>query len=198
MPFALVFLHFSADSRLRTQRVGQVLQATMRLNEKITSRFEITTDRTKADIVSMIEAGKKKGFVTNMFIADAVDYGEFIVADDRIEIHRQPIFVDPFRSSGTIIIEFKSSGNMTVLCCELLPFHGTLPIIVVLGAIGLFLWTFFVLLFGNGLTTFVFLGVSWIMILATASIIFLLTKYGLITYAKRVIKELTQGYKCVY
>ena len=168
----------------------------MGLNEKITTTFEVTTSKPVLDIISVISNGKKNGVVANIFLADAVDYNEFSLSDTRIEINRKPIFVDAFRSSGTITIDLIStSDNGTILKCRTLPFHGNLPIFVTLGAGGLILWTLMILAFGRNFESLLFILVSWSMTGVLSLIIFALTKYGLINYSKRVIKELTRDNK---
>jgi hypothetical protein len=168
----------------------------MGLNERITTTFEVTTSKPILDIISVISNGKKNGVIANISIADAVDYNEFSLSDTRIEINRRPIFVDAFRSSGTITIDMIStSDNGTILKCRTLPFNGNLPIFVTLGAIGLILWTLMILAFGRNFESFLFILVSWMMTSVIAFIIYVSTKYGLINYSKRVINELTGDIK---
>jgi hypothetical protein len=168
----------------------------MGLNEKITTRFEMIAECSRQDIVTAIASGKKNGYVANIFVADAVDYNEISLSDNKIEINRRPILLDAFRSSGTITIDMvTSSDNKTILKCEILPFHGNLPIVIALGSIGLIFWTLLVFAFQRTLYATIFVLISWTMIASMCIIVYLLTKYGLINYAKRAIKELTRDNK---
>ncbi len=88
-----------------------------------------------------------------------------------------------------------TSDNGTILKCRTLPFHGNFPIFATLGVIGLILWTLLILVFGRNFEALIFILLSWAMTGTMGLIIFALTKYGLINYSKRVIKQIVQDNK---
>ncbi len=71
-------------------------QITMELNDRITERFEVTTNVTIKAILIKILEGKQKQTLTDTLVFDRIDYQEININNNGLEIIRLPSTLSAF------------------------------------------------------------------------------------------------------
>ena len=79
----------------------------MKLNEKITDKFDVIVNKARTDIITAIEAKKKEYEWTGFLLADTIYYREIKIEDGQLRIVRHPTPISPFRPFGGITIDIE-------------------------------------------------------------------------------------------
>jgi hypothetical protein len=132
----------------------------MGLNDKITERFEVTTQLSKQNILESL-AFLKKQFSWIDQLVYSVDFKEIRINGDRLEVVRFPGILTPFRPHGKITIDISDAGDKTNLKCEILPYNGSFPLIIGLVIGALSLWTLLAFAFGRSFKVFLMVIPAW-------------------------------------
>lgn len=170
----------------------------MALSDKITERFEVTTNASMEDIQQRLLDGKQKQTWTDSLVTDAIDYEAININNGKIEIIQSPTVFNAFKPNGRIIINLSANDpNSIKFTCEVIPFNGNLPILIWLIISMLVLWSLGVLLFSRNFHAFLMIVGAWTVLGLITYLIVLFNKHGLVNYSKRVIKELTKEKKVI-
>jgi hypothetical protein len=168
----------------------------MGFNDKIKIRFEATSNVSMEEIFIRISEGKKRQSWTDFLLADSINYKEISVNNGQFEIIRTATPLNAFKANGKIVFIINEiEDNKTQLKCEILPFNGSLPIIVGLLIGGLTFWSLLVLFFSRGFQAFILIVFAWTAFSLFTYVQYFFNKLGLIDYAKKVISELTRDKK---
>ena len=168
----------------------------MGLDEKIKDSFDFTVDKTKSEILDIIENRKQNQQWIDFLLADTFDFKGIVETGGQLEIQRKPTTFSPFRPYGKIIININTIGeSKSKLTGVTIPYNGNLPFALILIFAFIVLWTIVVLL---TIKITIALPMTFITWSVFGLIIFLQYKYykwGLLNYTKRLVAELTKDKK---
>jgi hypothetical protein len=173
-----------AASTLRT-----ILGINMNLDEKIKEKIEIKVKKSRDELIQFVVDRKKaRNIIANTFYD--IDYSEISVQNDQITILRRPGVFTAFRPYGNITIDIFEGLGECNLRFTILPYGGNLSTLLILGSIGLTLWTVLVLLISHGLFGWIFSIGAWAFVAIIQYLGYQYTRTGLLDYSKRLIKDL--------
>ena len=167
-----------------------------KINDRINSSYETEISKPTADILSLIQEKTRNYKWYSSLFEGHIDFNEFKITGDRIEILRTPKIYWPFRSYGKIKLNLIRTENsdLTKIKCEILPGDNSTPYIIAFGVLAFVLWTALFLFIGRRIDwpTKVILSII-VFILPTAIIYFnyRIAKYALTDYSKAVVKLLS-------
>jgi hypothetical protein len=161
----------------------------MDLDEKIKERIEIRVKKSRDELIQfVIDRKKGRNIITNTFCD--IDYGEISVHNDQITVLRRPGILTAFRPYGNITIDISEGLGECNLKFTILPYGGNLSTLLIIGSIGLTLWTLLVLLLSNGIFGWIFSIGTWAAVAIIQYLGYQYTRTGLLDYSKRLINDL--------
>jgi len=163
--------------------------------EKLKKQYEFQSLRTKTEIIEEIEkkaTAKKDYFDFNS--NNDINYKNFKINNNRIEVKLSPNILDPFRGSGTIYFELCTLENGTKINVTIEPYSKYLIIAGGCFAI-LFLVLFtpavFLFLNENILETFLFIFGTCLIATLPSYLFFRFSNNQLEQYSKRILDDLS-------
>jgi hypothetical protein len=153
-----------------------------RINNKINTSYETEVSKRTEDILSLIQEKVKNYKWYSSLTEGHIDFNEFKIIGDRIEILRTPKVYWPFRSYGKIKLNLIATENKdsTKIKCEILPGDNLLPYFSIFSIIASILWT----------TLFLYMGwrLDWAIKIITSIIVFIIPT-GIIYFNYRIAKS---------
>ena len=164
-----------------------------RINDKINTSYETEIPKRTEDILNLIEGKVKNYKWYNSLTEGLIDFNEFKIIGNCIEILRTPKIYWPFRSYGKIRLNLIKTEKLdsTKIKCEILPGDNSLPYILIFEIIAFILWTMLFLLIGQRLDWTTKIIISIIVFSVPTAILYFnyrIAKYALSDYSKTVIK----------
>jgi hypothetical protein len=155
--------------------------------------YSINTDKSLYNIQREIEEKTKKQSRNILLLAtNSINYKQFRVIDNMIEIERYPNFFNPMRGSGNITFNLTSIISGTTIECKVVP--SLLGIIFNFAILLLFLITVTVLMFSSiqhiYFETIIFMTVFWIFPLNVYYFVCKLNTTNLDSYARLILYDL--------
>lgn len=162
----------------------------MKLNRENKKCLDFKINKSKEGIWKTAKENIKNYQWTDFLLTNKVDYREFVLDDQKIEVTRISTFFSPFRSYGKIIFKIDEEKG-SLLKCEIIPYNNNYNYIVLAIFTFLILWTLVGLLLNSIQNSIIIIFFGW-----TISILFVFFKYrfdknNLIKYTKLIVKDLT-------
>ena len=103
------------------------------INDKVNTSYETQIAKSKKEILNFVSKKKSDYKWYDPFFESTIDYSEFKIINESIEILRVPKVYWPFRSHGRIRFIFleKTEFNTTRMICEILPGDNTIPYVLI-------------------------------------------------------------------
>jgi hypothetical protein len=168
-----------------------------KINDRINSSYATEVSRRTEDILTLIHE-KIKNYKRYASLTEAhIDFNEFEITGDKIEILRTPKIYWPFRSHGKIKFNLirTEKEDLTKIKCEILPGDNSIPYILTFEIIAFVLWTILFLYIGQRLDWTTKIVVSILVFGVPTAIIYFnyrIAKYALTDYSKAVIKLMSE------
>ena len=164
-----------------------------KLNDRINSSYETEVSKPTDYILTLINEKIKNYKWYSSLTEGHVDFNEFEIIGDKIEILRTPKIYWPFRSYGKIKLNLirTEKEDLTKIKCEILPGDNSIPYILGLEIIAFILWTALFFYMGQRLDWPTKIIVSIIVFGVPTAIVYFnyrIAKYALTDYSKTVIK----------
>jgi len=155
--------------------------------------YSIDTDKSVHNILSEIEKGAEKQTKNLLLIVTkTINYKQFTIIDNTIEIERYPNFFNPFKGSGNITFNLISNNPGTKIECKIVP--SLLGIIFNFALLFLFLIIVTVLMFSSiqhiYFGTVIFMALFWILPIVVYYFVCKLNTTNLDSYARLVLYDL--------
>jgi len=164
----------------------------MRLNQRTKARFQKRVNKSKAEIWRLVETNKQKFRWTEFVKGSPINYGQFTLQDDSIQVLRRPDFLGFITPTGRIKFTMDEDNQTLVWEVNPLDADSILPIGLLLAACGIIEWTTFVILLTSNIKVLaIVLSTSWAATLLTIYLTYALYKSDLVSYGHRIAKELT-------
>ena len=181
-------LRKGTTAETQTLAASPKLSLQMGLSEKIRETFEITVDKSSGQIMKTLDNKIKSYYPADILQTDSVDYSEFKVKQNSIEVIRMPGFFTPFRQHGKILIKVDEERGR--LLFEIYPYNKILLIILTFGVSFLVLWSISWLTYYQSTNSiFTLLGV-WTLFGLIFFVMYKINMRTLKNYAKQISRDL--------
>jgi hypothetical protein len=162
------------------------------INDRLNTSYETEVPKRTEDILTLIQE-KIKNIKWYSSLDGHIDFTEFEIIGDKIEILRTPKIYWPFRSYGRIrfnLVRTEKQG-FTKIKCKILPGDNSVLYILAIAALLFVFWTMLLLLLGRRLdwpTKTIILFISFSFPAVFMYLNYRIAKYALTDYSKTVIK----------